>query len=60
MLEAAIVDLVSPSAWSAAPLILSYPQAARPITPSFGAKRTLAEWPLWVDCVEKVLLEAVL
>jgi hypothetical protein len=28
-------DLVSPSAESAAPKIFSYPQAARPITPSF-------------------------
>jgi len=44
MLEATIVDLVSPSTWSAAPLILSYPQAARPITPSFGAKQPFG-WP---------------
>jgi len=28
MLEAVITDLVSPSAWSAAPKIFSYPQAA--------------------------------
>jgi len=34
MLEAASADLVSPSAWSAAPQIFSYPQESRPITPS--------------------------
>jgi len=39
MLEALTTDLVSPSAWSAAPKIFSYPQAARPITPSFGVLR---------------------
>jgi len=35
MLEAVHTDLVSPSAWSAAPKIFSYPQAGWPITPSF-------------------------
>jgi hypothetical protein len=40
MLEAASADLVSPSAGSAAPQIFSYPQERRPITPSFGTKRT--------------------
>jgi len=44
MLEATIVDLVSPSAWSAAPLILSYPQAARPITPSSRHVWTAPRW----------------
>jgi len=29
-------DLVSPSAWSAAPKIFCYPQERRPITPSIG------------------------
>src|SRR5262245_13385724 len=33
-LEALTTDLVSPSAWSAAPKIFSYPQARRPTTPS--------------------------
>jgi len=42
MLEAASTDLVSPSAWSAAPKIFSYPQERRPITPSFGTSRHLA------------------
>jgi len=36
MLEAVTTDLVSPSAWSAAPKIFSYPQDRRPITPSIG------------------------
>jgi hypothetical protein len=36
MLEAASANLVSPSAWSAAPKIFSYPASCRPITPSFG------------------------
>jgi len=34
MLEAANADLVSPSAWSAAPTFASYQHAGRPITPS--------------------------
>jgi len=36
MLEARKGDLVSPSVWSAAPQIFSYPQVRRPITPSIG------------------------
>src|SRR6516165_5552987 len=44
MLEAASADLVSPSASSAAPKIFSYPQQRRPITPSFGTKRTSASY----------------
>src|SRR5512143_2373857 len=40
MLEAVQTDLVSPSAWSAAPKIFSYPQQRRPITPSIGPKLT--------------------
>jgi len=40
MLEAVTTDLVSPSAWSAAPKIFSYPQAGRSITPSSGVKRS--------------------
>jgi hypothetical protein len=36
MLEAVTTDLVSPSTLSAAPKIFSYPQARRPITPSYG------------------------
>jgi len=44
MLEAASADLVSPSASSAAPNFFSYPQAGRPMTPSFAAIRTGA-WP---------------
>jgi len=37
MLEAVYADLVSPSAWSAAPQIFCYPQLRRPITPSMGS-----------------------
>jgi len=40
MLEAAKANLGSPSIWSAAPTISSYPQAGRPITPSLGQKAT--------------------
>jgi len=36
MLEAVTTDLVSPSAWSAAPKILQLSTSCRPITPSFG------------------------
>jgi len=39
MLEAVTTDLVSPSAWSAAPKIFSYPQQRRPITPSIRSPR---------------------
>jgi len=50
MLEAAHADLVSPSAWSAAPKIFSYPQDRRPITPSipspWGRKADVTSAPL--------------
>jgi len=43
MLEAVHTDLVSSSAWSAAPKIFSYPQAGRPITPYCVAVQHVAK-----------------
>ena len=45
MLEAVHTDLVSPSAWSAAPIFASYQHVGRPITPSMLRKRpTTDSW----------------
>src|SRR5262249_16228996 len=43
MLEAAYADLAFIISLKRSTLIFRYPQAGRPITPSFGAKRTLTE-----------------
>jgi len=40
MLEAASADLVSPSAWSAAPDSSAIHKLSRPITPSFDPNRS--------------------
>jgi len=45
MLEAVTTDLVSPSAWSAAPKIFSYPQAGPADYPIFWHFSDLGVWP---------------
>src|SRR6266516_1846174 len=55
MLEAAYANLVTISL-KRSTLIFSYPQAGRPITPSFGANRTLSRHRRMTECDPQLVI----